>query len=190
MKRNFNLVTTAAPLIRHAFEPAQESLLWTDNETPSATNPKYLLDGEWLSMNDDYKAAREGAASNTAGGSGALDPTAEHSVSKTLWYPYWLEPGRSDARGIAGGRVSLILGGACYEVDLTESILAAADVSGGFSVGDKLYVNWAEAGSNINRRRVLTKILHANDVSKAPIHAFVTRVYPAGSTYKIRALIK
>lgn len=185
-KQNMRLVTTNAPLIRHSLPPAQESLLDPNNTPGTAPDPLYLLDGEWLGFNDDYKFAREGAANAASGGDGTLAPSAAGAVSLCRWYPFWMERGRTDMRAIAEGRCTVILGGACWEADFTEDVLAAADISGGFNVGDALYVNWLSAGADINRRRGLTKVKNAGDAGF--IHGFVTRVYSSGSTYAIRAI--
>ena len=184
--QNMKLVTEVQPISRHDFVPAQISLLNPTNSPGTANSPIYLLDGEFVGVNDEYKLAREGANNASSGGDDTANPADAGAVSFSPWYAYWLERGRTDARGIAGGRLTVLMGSG-YEADFHEDVLSAADIAGGFLVGDALYVNWLADGSDKNRRRGLTKVKNAGDAGL--IHAYVTRVYPAGSTYAIRAQI-
>ena len=176
---NFSLVTEVQPLLRRDFPVSNPSLLSPNNETGSATQPKFLLDGEFVGLNSEYKAAREGAASVVAGGQ-AVNPAAAGGVSEMPWWVFWLERGRTDMRAI--DKLTVLFGGA-YEADLGAAVLNPADT---FEVGDKLYVNWLSDGADINRRRGLTKIRQGTD---GVVHGYVTRVYSAGSTFAMRAYI-
>ncbi|MCA8939614.1 MAG: hypothetical protein KDB07_07395 [Planctomycetes bacterium] len=184
--QNMKLVTEVQPVARHDFLPAQISLLNPNNSPGTATDPLFLKDGEFVGINSDYQLAREGANSAFAGGDDTANPSAAGSVSLAPWYAYWLEPGRYDSRAIAGGRLTVLMSSG-WEADFHADVLAAADISGGFNVGDRLYVNWLSNGADKNRRRGLTKVFNVAD--DALIHAFVTRVYNTGDTYTIRALI-
>lgn len=179
--RNMNIVTPVQPTIRLDFELAQASLINPHNTPGSASSPIYLLDGEFLGINADYQLAREGAASAAAGGQ-PVNPATAGSVSLAKWYPFWLERGRTDAMPI--GKGTILFAGSSFEADFSSAVLNSAD---SFAVGDALYVNWLSNGTDINRRRGLTKIKNAGDAGL--IHGYVTRVYSAGSEYAIRAHI-
>jgi len=177
---NFSMVTEVQPLLRRDFYVSNSSLLNPNNETGSASQPKFLLDGEFVGLNADYKASREGAATAASGGL-AGNPAAAGSVSEMPWWVFWLERGRTDMRAI--DKLTVLFGGA-YEADFGSAVLNLA--SDTFAVGDKLYVNWLSNGADTNRRRGLTKQRNATDGLAV---GYVTRVFPAGSTFAMRAYI-
>lgn len=178
---NFSLVTEVQPLLRRDFPVSNTGLLNPNNETGSASSPKFLLDGEFVGLNSSYQAAREGAATATSGGSGAGNPSASGSVSEMPWWVFWMERGRTDMRAI--DKLTVLFGGA-YEADFGEDVLNTS--SDTFAVGDKLFVNWLSNGSDINRRRGLTKVRNSTD---GLCHGYVTRVFASGSTFVMRAFI-
>ena len=183
--QHFKLVTPVQPVQRLDLPPAQKSLVDPHNATGTADNPIYLLDGEFVTFDADYKFSREGAGTPVSGGLITADPADADSVAKVPCFPFWMERGRTDISSLPDGMLTVLLGGSVYEADIHSNILASGET---FEVGDRLYINWLSNGATRNRRRGLTKVHNAADAATARVHAFVTRVYGAGDTYKFRAL--
>jgi len=126
---NMQLVTEVQPLLRRDLEPAQLSLLNPVQSPGTPAEPQYLLDGEFLMINSDYKASREGPVSSgpayVAGGTPTANPAAAGSVSLAPAFPFWLERGRYDMQAISGGRVTVLFGGV-IEVDPTTRTVVVA----------------------------------------------------------------
>jgi hypothetical protein len=179
MRQNMRLVTELQNLVRRDFEVAQASLINPDSSPGSAAAPQYVLDGEFLGFNNDYKLSREGVASAAKGGQ-SVNPAAAGGVRSYPFYAVFMERGRSDVQAIS--RLMVLMGG-FYEADFSANVLNSADT---FEVGDELFVNWLSDGSDINRRCGLTKLRNGSD---GLVVGHVTRVYPAGSDYVIRASI-
>ena len=183
-KVNMNMVTEVQPIQRRDFEPETLGLINPHNPGTPA-DPIYLLDGEFLTFNNEYKLNREGPnpGSPAAVGGALLDPTGADTAAKVPCYPLWAERGRWDVQAIRKMPVLFI---GPFEADFSEDVLAAGDV---FAVGDKLYVNWLSNGTDRNRRRGLTKVMGTNSGADLAIpHAVVTRVHSSG-LYKVRALV-
>jgi len=175
-----NLITEVQPLLRRDFVPAEVGLI-----DPLSSSPLALLDGEFLTLDGDYKASREGVSSVDTGGL-LVNPAADDAAAKVPCYAHWLEKGRTDMQGIYGGRVTLLFA-AGYEAEFHSDVLSPNDT---FAVGDALFVNWADNGTTNDRRRVLTKESGTATGTRVPmIHGFVSRVYSVGSLYAIRAVI-
>lgn len=185
---NMKMVTEVQPLTRLDFEPAQISLINPVHSPGTPSEPMYLLDGEFLMINNDYKLSREGGGTSVTGGKVDANPADVDSVSKATAYPLWMERGRYDMQAISGGRVTVLFSGG-FLADFHADVLNPAD---SFVLGDKLYCNWLSdvvLGNNQNRRRGLTKTLNAADKADAVVMGEVVRVFPAGSPFRIRAKI-
>jgi hypothetical protein len=186
-KVNMNLVTEVQPIQRRDFEPETLGLINPHNTPGSAADPLYLLDGEFLTLNGEYKLNREGPGSAGSGvavtGGALLNPVGADTAAKVPCYPIWAERGRWDVQAIRKVPVFFI---GPFEADFHEDILAGGDT---FKVGDKLYVNWLSDGTDRNRRRGLTKVMGTNSGADLAVpHAVVTRVHSSG-LYKVRALV-
>lgn len=183
-KVNMNLVTEVQPIQRRDFEPETLGLINPHN-VGTAADPMYLLDGEFLTLNNEYKLNREGPnpGSPAAVGGALLNPVGADTAAKIPCYPVWAERGRWDVQAIR--KLPVMFMGS-FEADFSEDVLAAGDT---FAVGDKLYVNWLSNGTDRNRRRGLTKVMGTNSGADLALpHAVVTRVHSSG-LYKVRALV-
>lgn len=113
----FNLVSEILPIQRRDFYAADTALL-----NPNNANP--LIDGEWLELNSEYKAAR---------GSGEQDAPA---------WVVWAERGRYDTQSI--GKVPLLF---CGGFEAETKVYTAA----GLAVGDALVVQDVTVGGLTKR---------------------------------------
>ena len=176
---NMSLVTEVQPMLRRDFELARTSLLNPDSTPGTAASPIHLLDGEFLMLDANYRLARGGAENAVTGGVASGNPGTANHGSVVPSFPFWLERGRTDMQAINKGTV---LFGPGFEADFHSDVLASGD---SFAVGDPLYVDWLSNGSDRNRRRGLTKVKSAT----ALLHGYVTRVFTAGNTFAMRALV-
>lgn len=175
---NMELVTEVQPVPRRDFELSTRGLI-DPNNTGSPSDPIYLLDGEFVGLDANYKIARQGPA-NAGGGGLLVNPAVTGGVAIAPWYAWWMERGRYDLPAVEKGTV---LFGGGYEANFSRDVLNAVET---FNVGDPLYINWLSDGADANRRRGLTKVKFGADPGL--IHGYVTRVYTSG-LYAIRALI-
>lgn len=177
---NMSLVTEVQPILRRDFGVAHASLLNPDSTPGTATDPLYFLDGEFVMLNSNYQLARGGREDAASTGGALVNPIDVGSASKVPSFAVWMERGRTDMQAI--GKATVLFGSG-YEADFHADILNPADT---FAVGDALYVNWLSNGTDRNRRRGLTKL---HNGTEGLVHGYVTRVFTAGSTYRMRALI-
>lgn len=159
---NFSPVSDILPVQRRDFGLADKTLA-----NPSGANP--LVDGEWMVIDSNYKAAV------------ACDRSAAGNVATQTAYVVFAESGRFDIQSMAETKVPLLYLGD-YEAD-TRIFDAAAAVSGGAAitfVGQPLKVASIDIGGIIK-----IGLVGAVAGDGEPIVGRVTRL-PANNGGKLR----
>ena len=120
MRPNFELVTDFQSIIRRDFVTQQDL-------DPSVANA--LLDGEWMTLDNNYELVRGNVAANAA------DLTLAAGAVAAPAYPVFTEGGRYDTRAI--GKITVLFS-AGWEADT--AIFGTSTASRVAAVGDPLFV--------------------------------------------------
>ena len=89
-RNNWELVSDLLAIDRRDFPLADKTLL------QPITNALYLIDGEWLKLQDGLELLER-----------AVDTSSVDNIANRPAYPLWAERGRTDVRAMTGGRVPI-----------------------------------------------------------------------------------
>jgi hypothetical protein len=159
---NFEPVTDVLPIHRRDFPLADPTLA-------QPLNALALVDGEWMTLTNDYKIQRASAIANVG------------AAATVRSFPLWAERGRYDVQAIAGTRMPILFLGH-YEFD-TRVFDAAAVVGAGAAITQvmqPLKVATVAIGG-----RNYSGLVGAALADAAPIVGYVTRL-PTANGGKLR----
>jgi hypothetical protein len=160
---NFEPVSDILPVHRRDFPLADKTLA-------DPTNPVALVDGEWMTINSNYKLLRSADVSSVG------DPAT------TLSFPLFMEKGRADVQAIADVK-TMVLWLQEYEFD-TRIFDAAVTIGSGGAIATVLQP-LKVATITIGTRNFVGLVGHGGAADTAPIEGFVTRL-PANNGGKLR----
>lgn len=167
-KVNFEPVSDILPVQRRDFPLADPTLA-------QPLNSLALVDGEWMTLNSNYKILRA-ADVTVLGTAGAAGRATVKS------FPLWAERGRYDVQAIAGTKMPVLFMGH-YEFD-TRIFDATAVVGSGAAVTTVMQA-LKVATIALGGRNYCGLVGHGGSADTAPVIGYVTRL-PASNGGKLR----
>lgn len=160
---NFELVTDILPVQRRDFPLADPTLC-------DPQNAAVLIDGEWLTLDTNYKILR------------ATDITDANAVAAKRSFPLFAERGRSDVQALSGKKMPILFLGV-YEAN-TRIFSAAAN--GGHWVAITAVLQPLKIATiTIGTRNFSGLVGHAGSSDTDPVVGYVTRL-PANNSGQLR----